>query len=77
MMTLNIKYFGMISEHTKCDSETIEIEAILNLRDYFESRFPNLNKFNYKIAINQQITDELDANTTENEIALLPPFAGG
>ena len=78
-MKVNIKYFGMIAEHTNCDSETVNLEVnnTLNLRDYFENRFSNINKFNYKIALNQQITDKLDLNLSECEIALLPPFAGG
>jgi molybdopterin converting factor small subunit len=69
----------MISDRLERSSElhTFETKDVVNLRDYFENRYPELKEINYKIAVNQEITDTLPANTEINEIALLPPFAGG
>lgn len=70
----------MISDRLERSSElhTFETESgAVNLRNYFENRYPELKEINYKIAVNQEITDTLPVNTEINEIALLPPFAGG
>lgn len=79
-MTVNTYYFGMISDKLKCSSEEHTFERSdqeINLRDYFESKYPLLKKLSYKIAVNQELTDVLSSEATINEIALLPPFAGG
>ncbi|MFT6923779.1 MAG: molybdopterin converting factor small subunit [Crocinitomicaceae bacterium] len=79
-MKVETHYYGMISDRLERSSElhTFETEgSAVNLRDYFENRYPELKEINYKIAVNQEITDMLPANTEINEIALLPPFAGG
>ena len=79
-MKVEAHYYGMISDRLERSSEVHTFEETnspIDLRAYFESRFPELKKINYKIAINQEITDALPANTEIKEIALLPPFAGG
>ena len=76
-MIVTIKYFGMIAEKMQKDTEKIEFEKATNLRVFFNQRNPFLNNINYKIAINQQITDNLTVEDNLAEIALLPPFAGG
>ena len=78
-MKVETHYYGMISDRLERSSElhTFETKDAINLRGYFENRYPELKEINYKIAVNQEITDMLPANTEINEIALLPPFAGG
>ncbi len=79
-MTVEVQYFGMISDRLQCSSEMHTFEAMkgdMNLRSYFENRFPILKSMSYKIAVNQELTDVVSANSNINEIALLPPFAGG
>lgn len=79
-MKVETHYYGMISDRLERSSElhTFETESgTVNLRDYFENRHPELKGINYKIAVNQEITDTLSIHTKINEIALLPPFAGG
>ncbi len=70
----------MISDRLERSSElhTFETEGgTVNLRDYFETRHPELKEVNYKIAVNHEITDMLPANIEIKQVALLPPFAGG
>ena len=42
-----------------------------------DGEYPFLNEIDYQIAVNQTLTEVIDAKTEYVEIALLPPFAGG
>ncbi len=65
-MKVKVKYFGMIAEKVGLTSESIDmsIDSAFNLREYFESKYPEIGGVNYKIAVNQEITDYL---TEEDE----------
>lgn len=78
-ITINVKYFGMIAETIGKSSEQLKIEVIddVNLKIFSENKYPQLKKMDYKIAINQQLTDILNEVLNNVEVALLPPFAGG
>jgi len=78
-MKLNVTYFGMIAEIVNCSTEIIALDYFenCNLRPIIEEKYPEMAKIEYKIAINQQLTDIIEENHNELEIALLPPFAGG
>tara|TARA_B100000809_G_C15090202_1_gene512909 strand:- start:783 stop:1019 length:237 start_codon:yes stop_codon:yes gene_type:complete len=78
-MRVNIKYFGMIAEKVGATSESIEMQLNknFNLRTFIESKYPCIKNMNYKIAVNQQISDFILEESNGYEIALLPPFAGG
>jgi molybdopterin synthase sulfur carrier subunit len=78
-MTVEVKYFGMIAEKTDCTSEnvSIQIKGDINLRTFFESKYPALKSSEYKIAVNHEFTDVINESMDVFEIALLPPFAGG
>ena len=75
-MKATVKYFGMIAEKIGCVEEVLEMDKE-NLRNYFETKYPEIKGMNYKIAVNQVLTDVLQKNNGRTEIALLPPFAGG
>jgi molybdopterin synthase sulfur carrier subunit len=79
-MITNVTYFGMIAEKIGVESEQIPIateQVPLDLKVFFESKYPVLKKMTYQIAVNQEIETRLDTSQTKVEIALLPPFAGG
>jgi len=79
-MTVDIQYFGMISDRLERSTEEHTFERSnreINLRDFFESKYPILKNLSYKIAVNQELTDVVSPDSNVSEIALLPPFAGG
>ena len=79
-MTTNVHYFGMIAERLGMSSEMITIDtgnSSIDLRSYFEAKYPDLIDMSYKIAVNQEMTNHILPNIIPTEIALLPPFAGG
>jgi len=77
-MTISVKYFGAIAEATGKDEEelTIDQQDINTLFDSINSRY-DLNGIDYSIAVNKRIVNQNEAIQSNDEIALLPPFAGG
>ncbi len=77
-ISIKIYYFGQIAEITGSTEETIirTKESIANLKQHLITKYPALNNASFRIAQNQQLTIDSDTITGE-EIALLPPFAGG
>jgi molybdopterin converting factor small subunit len=79
-MNLNVKYFGMIAESVGKDQQEIFLENGQHLTDFaevIESLYPQLQGFVFQFAVNQSTTSENVALKEGDEIALLPPFAGG
>ena len=77
-MQLNIKYFGLLTEATNCKEETIAFSKsfVSELLDTLFEKHPDLKGKDFQVAQNQEIVSK-NAKVTDNEIALLPPFAGG
>ena len=77
-MPLNIKYFGLIAEITKCDEETLEFSdaTISELLETLNTKYPELKAKEFQVAQNHEIVSS-DTLISGAEIALLPPFSGG
>ncbi|MDP6908258.1 MAG: MoaD/ThiS family protein [Flavobacteriales bacterium] len=79
-MKLNVNYFGMIAEWTGCSNQTIEINrtgTVGSLRNQLQHDHENLGSISYQIAVNHQIAANEIELKEQDEIAVLPPFAGG
>ncbi|MDB4297274.1 MoaD/ThiS family protein [Flavobacteriaceae bacterium] len=80
-MLITIKYFGMLVEDTKTTEEILNFDTksitIKELKKFICKRYRGLESKTYNIAINQKIAGYNDLITDGNELALLPPFAGG
>lgn len=75
---LKLKYFGMIAEAVeKSDEEFSLTKDITTLTAELELKYPKLKELNYKFAVNQSLIAENTPLNDNDEIALLPPFAGG
>lgn len=77
-MKVTINYFGMITDITKRDQEAMEtsVDTISELVGQLETNYPDLKHKNFQIAQGGRIVDKQN-NLSGEEIALLPPFAGG
>jgi len=77
-MQINIKYFGQIAEITKVKEEQIEFpgDNVSELLKFLCSKYKNLETSGFKVAQNQELVSET-TKISGQDIALLPPFAGG
>jgi len=77
-MNLTIKYFGLITEITKCSEEQMEFlgKTVLELKEQLFQKYPVLKLKDFQIAQDNELVEN-KTEITGIEIALLPPFAGG
>ncbi len=77
-MHINIKYFGQIAEITQKEAETLEFSGNLvsDLLEVLNSKYENLKNKDFKVAQNQELVS-FETELSGQDIALLPPFAGG
>ena len=79
-MKLTLLFFGVLTDVTgmsqkELNTEDLEDVNLLNL--HLQSMFPLLSKHKYKIAVNQKIAEHSQTLQDGDEVAFLPPFAGG
>ena len=77
-MKLTIKYFGLLAEVTQCHEEQFDFSGtnVLELREALYLKYEMLSQKDFQVAEDQVLIFD-DSEITKNEIALLPPFAGG
>ena len=79
-MNIQLKYFGMLAEAIEKTEETIYVEegsTISEISMLITTKYPKLQNMNFKLAVNQTIANNNFQVKDNDEIALLPPFAGG
>ena len=77
-MRITIKYFGLLTEVTSCEEETIDFNGsvIAELLDLLFIKYNGLKTKDFQVAQNTELVG-IDAKVTGDEIVLLPPFSGG
>ena len=79
-MKIELKYFGLLAEAIGKSKEILEIEAnctVQQLQELVGERYPELQNKSFKVAVNQNLVDGTVVLSEKDEVALLPPFAGG
>ena len=78
-MILKLKYFGMIVEAVgkECENIDFSLKTVEELDHFIKNEYSKLLSMNYKIAVNQSFVESNTLLSENDEIALLPPFAGG
>ena len=78
-MKFNLKCFGVLAEKfgTEISVDDSEISTIFQLKEKITTQFPELSQYNFKLAKNKFIADDLSAVDSSDELVLLPPFSGG
>ena len=70
----------MIAAATKKEEEEIELltsTSIENLKSNLMKQYPSLAGMSFQMAKNHNIVDPSELIRANDEVALLPPFAGG
>jgi molybdopterin synthase sulfur carrier subunit len=77
---ITVKYFGEIAEAISCNEEQFSTNSdkLSELIEQLNDKY-NLERFPMIIALNQNLIDMSNDITIKNndELAILPPFAGG
>ena len=78
-MKLKLLFFGALTDVVSNQQYVIDaVETNVSALDAsLKSKHPFLNNYKYKIAVNQQIVEGDHSLKDGDEVAFLPPFAGG
>ena len=71
-------FFGVLAEVTGTTFLNYTgVKTLSDLRQRITDRHPEIAHYNYRIAVNSLFTDDDCTLSDGDEVALLPPFAGG
>jgi len=77
-MNIKVLYFGVTADITGKDSESVpDIPDTKSLDEKLTGLYPGLKNINYRISVNLEMIFENSVLKDGDEVALLPPFAGG
>lgn len=74
---MRILLFGIIAEKAGADHLKMEANSVAALRDALIARIPGLGGVRYAIAVDRRVVTSDMPLTGIEEVAVLPPFAGG
>lgn len=78
MKKIKVIYFGALAEVSGKNEEMLEISGNMgSLLDVLKKEYPGLSDKRFIISVNQEICSETKELSDGDEVALLPPFAGG
>lgn len=78
-MNINVKYFGMIAESVGKTDEVLELEekfSVQQLKDRQVQKYSIAEPEAIQLAVNQNLDTQVELKEGD-EVAFLPPFAGG
>jgi len=78
---VGLKYFGMIADFENKDIDSLVLDEECSLSEFkelLEKKIPELDNISYQLAVNKKLATEGSFVLSESdEVAILPPFAGG
>lgn len=74
---MKVLLFGMIAEKAGATELAVQASSLAQLKQVLEERIAGLERMSYAIALDRRITRDDVKLTGAEEIAVLPPFAGG
>lgn len=78
-MVVKVNYLGMLVDQTGKNEEEISLtdNKLASLDAALKDRYPMFKELPYNIVVNHEVAPSNLELQLEDEIALLPPFAGG
>lgn len=74
---MDVLLFGMIAERAGTDRLQVEASSLAELRQRLAGHIPSFATMSYAIAVDRTIVHGDRPLSGGEEIAVLPPFAGG
>ena len=78
-MKVTLKYFGVIAESVGKSEEVLELakgSSVKELKDMQIKKYQIQDAASVQVAVNQDLNNEVELKDGD-EVAFLPPFAGG
>ena len=77
-MQVKVLFFGVLSEVAGTDCRHYnDVKSVNDLRLCILDEFPEIEHYNYMISLNNEIINSDRPLNDKDEVALMPPFAGG
>ena len=77
-MEIKVLFFGVLAEVAQTRFRHYrDIISFSDLVHRITDEYPEINHYNYRIAVNGEIVNEDPALVNMDEVAFMPPFAGG
>jgi len=74
---MKILFFGVLADVTGKTGIEMEADDLDSLKKNLSFEFPELNQYRFQWAVNKEKVEKNTLLNSNDEIALLPPFAGG
>lgn len=79
-MELKIKYFGAVAEEAGLAEEALNFDKestdVAELKTFCENKYHGMSTLSFQISVNKKLVVSGDVKDGD-EVAFLPPFAGG
>ena len=79
-MKLKLLFFGALTDvvsNQQYVTDVVDGTSVSTLDASLKLKYPSLAGYKYKVAVNQKIVENDHPLTDGDEVAFLPPFAGG
>ena len=77
-MQVKVLFFGVLVEVTGCNLKIYnDAKSVGALKIMIQDEFPEIAHYNFRISLNNKIINNASDLKDGDEVALLPPFAGG
>jgi len=77
-MEIKVLFFGVLAEVTGTGLKKYqEVRSIGELKMRIEADFPEVVHYNFRISLNNELINNDPSLKDGDEVAFLPPFAGG
>jgi molybdopterin synthase sulfur carrier subunit len=77
-MQVKVLFFGVLAELTDTVMKHYRgVKSVSDLRLRIEDDFPEIVHYSFRISLNNEIVNDNPLLNDGDEVALLPPFAGG
>jgi molybdopterin synthase sulfur carrier subunit len=77
-MQVKVLFFGVLAEVTGTNFKHFrDVKSIGDLKLRIQDDFPEVVHYNYRISLNNEIINNDPKLKDGDEVALMPPFAGG
>jgi molybdopterin converting factor small subunit len=74
---MEVLLFGILAEKAGSDRLQLQVRSIHELKNELSRRIQDLDRYTYAIAVDRKIVQDDRQLLGTEEIAILPPFAGG